>query len=119
MQQQASTWIVVADAGRARILEYVRAGAQVHRVFEQDDAASERVHNAMVAVVRGGADTGSYARLVLVAAPARLAELRRTLGERARARVHHEHAEDLSRFSDEQIVMVLAEALAPARARAS
>jgi hypothetical protein len=113
MQQQASTWIVVADAGRARILEYVRAGAQVHRVFEQDDAASERVHNAMVAVVRGGADTGSYARLVLVAAPARLAELRRTLC------VHHEHAEDLSRFSDEQIVTVLAEALAPARARAS
>jgi hypothetical protein len=107
MPQHNSTWIVVADIDRARILYLERPGAPVRRVFEESAAALRRF--AVADVVNEMAANHGFDRLVLVAAPRTLGELRETLSEEARACIAAECEQDLSRFSDDMVVHVLGE----------
>lgn len=107
MPQHTSTWIVVADAGRARILYLERPGAPVHRVFEEDDTSARRF--AVADVVNEMAARQGFDRLILVAAPRTLGALREALSDEAQACISQECAQDLSRFSDEMVLYVLAQ----------
>lgn len=105
MQQHTSTWIVVADAGRARILYLERPGAPVRRVFEEESVAARRF--AVADVVNELAANQGFERLILVAAPNTLEDLREALSDEARASIAAECGEDLSRFSDDMVLHVL------------
>jgi hypothetical protein len=107
MQQHIPTWIVVADAGRARILYLEREGAAVRRVFEEEDASARRFAVAEVVNEMVRRDSSGFDRLILVAAPNTLHGLRDALSDEARGCVSAECAQDLSRFSDDMIVHVV------------
>lgn len=107
MPQRNSTWIVVADIDRARILHLERSGSPVRRVFEEDSAPLRQF--AVADVVNEMAGAGAIERLILVAAPHVLQPLREALSERARSKVGAECEQDLSRFSDEMVLRVLGE----------
>lgn len=108
MQQFTSTWVVVADAQRARVLYLERPGAPVRRVFEEEDGPSRRF--AVADVVNEVAANQGFDRLILVAAPAVLDDLKEALSEPARDRIEAECPQDLSRFSDEMVLRVLGDA---------
>lgn len=107
MPQHIPTWIVVADAGRARLLYLERPGAPVRRVFEEDEAPSRRF--AVADVINEMATRRCLDRLVLVASSRILRELRETLSDAAQACVTQECEQDLTRFSDEMVLRVVAE----------
>jgi hypothetical protein len=107
MPQHNSTWIVVADAGRARILYLERPGSPVHRVFEEDDASARRFEVADV--VNEMAARRGFDRLILVASRRTLGMLREALSDEARACITAECEQNLSRYSDEVVLRVLAE----------
>ncbi len=107
MPQHTSTWIVVADIDRARILYLERPGAPVRRVFEESAAPLRRF--AVADVVNEMVANHEFDRLVLVAAPRTLGELRETLSAEARGYIAAECEQDLSRFSDDMVVHVLRE----------
>lgn len=107
MPLHTSTWIVVADAGRARILYLERPGSPVHRVFEEDNASARRFEVADV--VNEMAARRGFDRLILVASRRTLAMLLEALSEEARACIVFECEQNLTRFSDEMVLQVLAE----------
>ncbi len=107
MPLHTSTWIVVADAGRARILFLERPGSPVHRVFEEDDASARRFEVADV--VNEMAARRGFDRLILVASRRTLGMLREALSDEARACITSECEQNLSRYSDEVVLRVLAE----------
>lgn len=107
MPLHTSTWIVVADAGRARILFLERQGSPVHRVFEEDDASARRFEVADV--VNEMAARRGFDRLILVASRRTLGMLREALSDEARACITSECEQNLSRYSDEVVLRVLAE----------
>jgi len=106
MPLHTSTWIVVADAGRARILYLERPGSPVRRVFEEDDSSTRRF--AVADVVNEMAARRGFDRLILVAGRRTLAMLREALSDEARACITSECEQNLSRFSDEMVLRVLA-----------
>ncbi|MBL9104800.1 MAG: host attachment protein [Myxococcales bacterium] len=105
MQQFTSTWVVVADAQRARVLYLERPGAPVRRVFEEEDAPRRRF--AVADVVNEVAANEGFDHLILVASPSILDDLKDALSEPARGRIEAECPQDLSRFSDEMVLRVL------------
>ena len=134
------TWVLVADGGRARILEAVGRGKGVHlvagsetsldnppshlqgrdklgRVHEsvgytrhavepkQDPhrALEERFAGQLAQMLGNYAENKSFDRLVLVAPPTILGELRKALPSNAREKVAAEIDKDLTHIGDADI----------------
>ena len=135
------TWILVADGGRARILEALGRGKGVHIVSGSDatidnppshlqgDAKPDRVyesvgharhaveprqdpHRALEAIFAGqlAAKLGDYAasksfdRLVIVAPPAMLGDLRKVISPSVREKIVAEVDKDLTKVPNGEIL---------------
>jgi protein required for attachment to host cells len=145
------TWVLVADAAKAKLLRADRAARRFHLVREEEHQASRAKAGELMADRQGrsldSSHTGSrhamepgtdpkrvekrrfaaslideldaaavadrFDRLVLVAEPRMLGELRRALPEHVAARLDRQLAKDLARLEGPQLEKRLAELLWP------
>lgn len=132
---QTLSWIVVADASRGRILVQERLGAPLRRAYDEEDlvdagrgrpgrsgarhpvAAAEAPPAAptltdfIADIVSRAARERRFQRLILIAPPQMLGELRKSLTPHARALVSAEIGKDLVRLRDIDIADHLGPAL--------
>jgi protein required for attachment to host cells len=73
--------------------------------------AKENFAHRVAKEIDKAAQEGAFDRLVIVAPPATLGELRASLGDAARARIQGEMAKDLTMFADRELAEHLADIL--------
>lgn len=135
---QSLSWIVLADGSRGRILVQERLGAPLKRAYDEEDLAGDRAlepaHDRpgrvalepheepndkaahafcqfVADLVNRAARAGRFQRLILVAPPHMLGNLRKSLAPHARALVSAEFAKNWLRFGDGDVARGLGEAL--------
>jgi protein required for attachment to host cells len=128
---QSLTWIVLADGTRGRILVQERLGAPLKRAYDEEDLVDDRtIEPARVAAAHDGPDRPELAfcqfvadlinraararrfqRLILVAPPHMLGNLRKSLAPHARALVSAEFTKNWLRLADTDVARGLGDAL--------
>ena len=135
---QTMTWIVLADGARGRILVQERIGSPLRRAFDEEDLAGERrrepaserpgrsiydprsdpqdkAERAFCLFVAGLVSRAAlerrFERLILVAPPQMLGDLRKALSPHARNLVTSELAKNWLRLPDVEVAAHLRDAL--------
>jgi protein required for attachment to host cells len=143
------TWILIADGGRARILESVGRGKGLHMItgsdtrqnnppsHEQGRDQPARVHESvghtrhaiehrhdphraletlfaseLGVMLNNYATSNSYDRLVLVAPPAMLGDLRRTIPPQVRDKIVAEVDKDLTKVPNNEVMSHIEDVIA-------
>jgi Protein required for attachment to host cells len=120
------TWILIADGSGARILEALGEGSGFHQVsgdevlgdgaeggFQDGNAVGPQrtIAKALVtlfasqlaAMLAGYLRSNAFDRLIIVAPPAMLAELRKMIGPSVREKIVAEIAKDLTKIPNTEI----------------